>query len=776
MKLNSITILLLAISLYSQVYSQNLSISGRVESDGVGVVGALVYSSDYRATTTTNNEGFFQIQFQDQLPNQLIASYVGLVPDTIRISSDVSFYTFRLKSTSLPEIVVTDKALREPSLQRETFSMEQLEAMPSQFLGEVDVIKSLTMLPGVSMTTEGISAISVRGGDPDQNLILYEDIPYYSIGHALGLVSTINPTMVKTSTLHKGYLPSQYGGRLSSVIDIVADEGNNQHLEVGLTLGLLNNDLHIEGPLFTEKVTISTSFRLTNLFLALYFPRKRFEEGEGTEFTDFGMWDSTTKLSYRINEKTRITATALISKDILSVFQQDWMRENFLKETTNRWGNQLYSIKLFKDYTSNWYGKVNLYSSEVHNHTNFIDNQYMPDSSRLDYNDRSTLHEIGAKWDNQILLGNGIDLLWGLGYSRFESQSYDIDNYSQYEDTTIYTSVDPIKLSLHDVVGYLDASYLFSNRSRLRAGIRLDHYSVDDYSEFIPQPRFSYTYPMHWAEFGLHYSYNAQPYHQSQSVFNQLPIYNWFLATADLPISRSHLLTLTTTKSLSEAIDLEVSLFYNRYEKLVDAPLTTTVYFDTEQRQFSSLVSDGKGHSYGLELLVQKNEGRLTGWIGGTLLRSRRIFTDINEGKQYPASFERPFDLKVFADYTINNKNSFSTNLVYTGGEPITLPNSYFVLRTLDDSDSPLLVRVYDEKNSGRQKNYFRVDVQYSRKFGGKKQHSFSLGAYNASYYPNFTASEVKGIYENTDVIYSERIGYSYFRFMPYFRFSFLLN
>jgi len=730
----------------SAIWAQtlNYTVSGYVRdaSTGEDLIGANVGVAELGRGAVTNVYGFFSLSLPPG-SHRITVSYLGyeevLVPVNLRQDTSLSL---RLKpqSTTLSEVEVRAER-RDANVTSTEMSMAKLDAKTlkkvPQLLGENDLVRTLTLLPGITTVGEGASGFNVRGGNVDQNLILLDEAPIYNSSHLFGFFSIFNADAVKDVKLYKGGIPARYGGRLSSVLDVRQIDGNDQRLSANGGIGLISSRLLVEGPIQKNRSSFMVAGRRSYADIFV-----RLSSNEEINQNIIYFYDFNTKLNYKLNAKNRLYLSGYFGRDVLAIEDQfgfDWGNAT----GTLRW-NHLFSDKLFANFSA-------VYS----------DYRYSlgtPEDSEFNFKLRSRIRDGHLK-------GN------------FEWYA-DARNTVEYGLEGIYYIFDPgeftglVNVELQQEYAlepalYLSHEYKISDRLKVLYGLR--------YSSFYnigPQTIRSYADPTHPQEnevldsttfsrgeliagydgwqgleprISLNYLLN-----ESQSIklsYNRMRQYIHLISntTSPTPVdiyrpAGAYIDPATVDQvaggffwNLAEnAYEFSVEGYYKSLRDLVDYRAGADIIFN---ENIETELLPGEGISYGLELLLRKNTGRWSGWIAYTLSRSRqRVFSPdprqaVSDGDWYPANFDKPHDLSIVVNYDLSKKWSLGATFVYQTGRPISLPTGRF---TLENMTFP----IYDERNNGRIADYHRLDLSATyrkqRQEDKKLKTSLNFGLYNA--------------------------------------------
>jgi hypothetical protein len=737
-----VTLAGILLSLFS-VAQRKITLSGYVQdaSNGESLIGVNIYESNKRAGTTSNEYGYYALSLQ---PGRyvIIFQYIGYQTEKKEITlTQNTKLDIRLKpeTQQLAEVVVsTERADRNvTSVEMSTAKLDVKEiARVPQLLGEVDIIRTLTLMPGITTVGEGANGFNVRGGNIDQNLVLLDESPLYNSTHLFGFFSIINADATKDVKVYKGGIPAEYGGRLSSVVDIRQREGNDQRFSAIGGIGTLSSRLTLEGPIQREKASYLISARRSYADLFL-----RLSPDSNINNNILYFYDLNTKINYRINDRHRIYLSGYFGRDVLGI--RNLVNFNWGNITgTARW-NWVISDRLFSNTTlvaSNYdysFGtpeeeEFNFrLQSQIRNYnfgqkfTFFRSNKLTEDFGfnviYYDFLPANVTGTIPLRLQNEYALEpaayysaewkatNRFTLQYGLRYSMF----YNIGPYN----LTLYSNTSfPREDEIIDIVPY-------------RSGEVIREFVGPDGLE----PRIGMNYLLN-DESSVKLSYNRmrQYIHLISNTTSALPIDLWRPSGQYIEPSTADQIAIGYFRNFkNNTWETSIEFFFKDMRNLVDYRDGADLFFN--ERIETQLVA-GLGRAYGVEILIRKNTGKLTGWIAYTLSRSERLVrgnlpgATINQGNWYKANFDRPHDLAIVASYQWNNQWETGATFIYQTGRPFTIPYGRFETEGLIAPYNPL-------RNNGRIPDFHRLDLSatyYPKSYFHKKWKSYwNFGAFN---------------------------------------------
>ena len=750
--------LLAFIGIASGVWAQTdpvHTLSGYVEdaASGEKLIGAVLYESTRQKGATTNRYGFFSLTLPEG-PLQVVVFHIGYQSDTLatQLDQDVQL-NIALQPTPLEMGTVQVEAERLDPIQEQSqmsvvqVPIRQIKNAPV-LMGEVDVLKTLQLLPGVQSGAEGMSGLYVRGGSPDQNLLLLDGAPVYNASHLFGFFSVFNANAIKNVQLTKAGFPARYGGRLSSVLEVDMKDGNMKTFEGEGSVGLIASQLTLQGPLRKDRTSFIVSARRTYIDL-LMRPFLPSDEKGGYHF-----YDLNAKLNHIFSPESRVFLSLYSGDDrFWSDFKEEYRGGSYREEdniaadfgwgnvtSTLRW-NYLFDNQLFGNLTA-IYSRYQL-STHVDDRTTITsDGERETESLRLRY--LSGIRDWGLKADLDYLPnpahyirfgGSGTLHTYSPGAAHIKSDPPD----GAPEDTTLAAQItDALEYSL-----YGEDDVQLSDRLKANVGLHTSGFLVNDefYTSLQPRVSMRYLLPSDWAV-KASYALMRQYIHLLSNSTVGLPTDLWLPATERVRPQQSRQFGVGLARQLKDQYEFSLEGYYKTMTNLIEyrEGASFLVGFG-ESEDWQDKVEIGRGWSYGAELFVQKKRGRTTGWIGYTLSWTKRRFAGLNEGRAYPYRYDRRHDTALVLTRQLTRSTSFSLTWVYGTGNAATLP----VARYYDDSSGegriirvprasylPYEIVVYGDRNGYRMSAFHHLDFSFN--FGQTESagHGFSFGVYNA--------------------------------------------
>lgn len=733
-------------------YSQ-ITVSGFVEDENTKerLPGVNIYDMCTQQGTVTNSYGFYSITLKEST-TRLIFSMVGYkqqVSQIYSVEKEINLNIELEKGIELGEVVVTNKQKTTNNTEMSVLRIpvKQLLQMPT-LMGETDVMRAFQLMPGVQGGKEGTSGIYVRGGSPDQNLILLDDIPLYYVNHIGGYVSVFNPEVIKDIKLLKGGFPARYGGRLSSIMDIRLKDGNMSDVSGNVSVGIISTKFSVEGPIKKDKTSFILSVRrsLFDVFTRGY-QRLILNENASAGYT---LYDMNAKINHNFNTKNRLYISAYSGRDRILIKQKDFDSNdrypyNFKSKNDLNWGNYSMSLRWNHIYSSKLFGNFTI------GNTNFFYNSF----SDIENIEKKTGHTVGTlsnhfssaindfiaktdfdfyKSNHQIKFGGGITK------HRFTPTMNNISQIgvsSNNIDTTFGAPINkPTELFL-----YWEDELTLTENFRLNMGLHFNILTENKHTFYSLQPRIAGNY-----EIADNYSIKAsfssmmQPFHLLSNNDAGMPTDLWVPATKEVPPQKSSQFAFGIAGETRHYIEWSIEAFYKTMSNLIEFADGASFFSGAAQWK-EKIVKNGYGKVYGSEFLLQKKEGTTTGWISYTLSKNMRQFDGLNTGNPFPYKYDRRHDFSIVMSHKFNEKFQLSASWVFASGNAVTLPSQKYNLYVMgwenrDAGDIGYLydeVHIYDKRNNYRMPSYHRLDI--SLDISEKKRKGlriWTLGLYNA--------------------------------------------
>jgi hypothetical protein len=721
-----------AIFLSTEIIAQEkFTLRGYVKDSlsGETLIGASILVSNENRGVTTNQYGYFSITLP-QGNYKLIFSYVGYAPRIINIdfSSNTSKDILLLPvSSTINDVTVTAQKkisnVKSAQMGQVDISINTVKSLPS-FLGETDILKTLQLLPGVRNAGEGNSGFYVRGGGPDQNLILLDEAVVYNTGHLFGFFSVFNSDAIKNLTLIKGGMPAQYGGRLSSVIDIAMKEGNINKTEVDAGIGLIASRFSIQGPIVKNKASYIISARRTyvDLLVKPFIKKSSSFYGSGYYF-----YDLNAKMNYQVSNNDHLYLSGYFGRD---KFDFNNSRRSF--STSIPWGNSTATFRWNHSYSKKLFSNLSL----IYNDYKF---DFFGKQDNLNLNLSSGIKDWNAKFDVDYFASTSHKVKFG---GQYIFHTFYPSVVSGNQDSVVFHPANIQKKYANEYGIYIQDDWDVSKKIKINYGIRYSMFQqVGPYtkydedangnkldSSFYSKGKVIKTYGGFEPRFTIRYAINNNSSIKASATRNLQYIHLVSNAGTTLPTD----IWVPSTYRVKPQDGLLYAAGYFRNFKNNMFETSLELYYKTMQHQieykegYTPSLSDpeesfvfGKGWSYGSELFINKVKGKLTGWIGYTLSWTCRKFPDLNNGEKYPGKYDRRHDLSVVGIYELSPKCKLSSTFIFGTGNAISLPERFYFV-------DGILTQEYSRINAYRMKPYHRLDIAATYTPHHKKPRKFS--------------------------------------------------
>ncbi len=727
------------------VNAQKYTISGHVKDSATGesLIGASVYLKELMKGGTTNTYGFYSIT-ADAGNYTLVSSFIGYKEfrKSITLNRNIVM-DIELASNMITtkEVVITgdrpDENLQNTEMGTFDIPVEKIKSIPVLF-GEVDVLKTITLTPGVQSGGEGNSAFYVRGGGPDQNLVLLDEAVVYNASHLFGFFSVFNADALQHIELTKSGMPANYGGRLASVLDISMKDGNMKKYQVDGGLGLISSRLTVQGPLKKDTSSFIISGRRTYADLVM---RPFIRKTSDFKHTGYYFYDLNAKINYKISDKDRIFASAYFGRDLFNMDIEDddlKMKMYWGNATiTARW-NHLFSQKLFSnasfifsDYRFEFGTTMDMYDisllSGVNDYNGRLDFTYLPASSHV--------LKFGADYIFHVFTPNNAS-----------ARSGEVD----------LIVGDAVKLYSHEASVYVNDEFSIGKKLKFNVGLRgsffahvgpFDRYIKDSITSQVIdtikygngelvkpywhlEPRASMRYTLNSkSSLKASFTQNYQYIHLASPTTVSMPTDIWFPSTEIVKPQFGTQYSLGYYRNFDDnMIEGSVEVYYKQMKNQIEYAEGALIEDNINNNTDNNFVF-GTGTAYGIEFFVNKKFGTTTGWIGYTLARSTRQFDDINNGEMFPAKYDRRHDISVVVTHQLTEKLTISGVWVYATGNCATMPVSRYII-------GGNVVSEYGPRNGFRMPAYHRADLSLtwypkSKKKTRKIEESWNFSIYN---------------------------------------------
>jgi hypothetical protein len=719
-----ILLVLTALTSFSQ---EKFTLSGTINDfkNNETLIGVNIYIPSLKIGTTTNEYGFYSLTIPSG-KHEIEISYVGYqtIQKTIDLNQNTKTnFSLQEGGEELQEVVITDNKgkinIKSPEMSTNKLSISTIKKMPV-VMGEVDVLKSILLLPGVTNAGEGASGFNVRGGGADQNLILLDEATIFNSSHVFGFFSVFNPDAIKDLKLYKGGIPARYGGRASSVLDIYQKDGSSKGFHMNGGIGLISSRLLAEGPLVKDKGSFLIGGRASyaHLFLKL---------SEDQKDNSAYFYDLNTKLSYKLNDNNSLYLSGYFGRDVFSINKS--FSNTYGNTTLNLRWNHLFSSKVFSNlsliYSDYYYGlDLDLvgfkWDSGIKNYNIKYDfKHYISDKFKLNYGingiyygfnpgtikptgntsginpdqlDKKYAFEPAVYIDAESQFSKRITVSYGLRYSLFYRLGESTINYYDNDSPVVFDSNTQIYKKGTPI------STKFYGKNKV----------IQSYDNL--EPRFAISYQLNDDE-ALKASYNrmAQYLQLISNTSSPTPLDVWMPSDNYIKPQIADQVALGYFRNINNgAYSLEVEAYYKKVQNRLD-------YIDgadlIANDAIEQVILNGRMRSYGLELMLKKNEGKFNGWVSYTLSKSEQQTpgrtpeeTGINDGRWYNSVYDKTHNLAITSAYNLNEKWSFGANFTLQSGQPVTYPNAQYEYLGIT-------VPSYGLRNENRLPAYHHLDI-----------------------------------------------------------------
>ncbi len=746
--------LLFVHTVFAQTPAAKFTVSGYVSdaASGERLIGATIVDRRSGQGTVSNTYGFYSLT----LPTDSVAlyvAYIGYEAQTIPflLHENRSLNVNMDASAVLKEVeIVADKYERieeRAQMGRIDVPIAQIKQIPA-LLGEKDVLKALQLLPGVSGGGEGQSGLYVRGGGPDQNLILLDGVPVYNASHLFGFFSVFNADAIRDVSLTKGGFPARFGGRLSSVVEINMKEGNENEFHGEGTVGIVASKLTLEGPITKGKSSFIVSGRRTYIdLLARPLIKSGFKSDGSEGVAGYYFYDLNAKVNHRFSDKDRLFFSFYTGKDKFYLDLKDrynyaQSRNEYDTNTGLGWGNLTAALRWNHVLTPKLFANATLtysrykFNTDAASSDRSIENGVTISESAYSLGYFSGIDDVAAKVDFDFLPNPQHYIKFGGSaiVHTFYPGRFDTYIKESVEDPGTSASIGQPNVTAGELALYAEDDWKATDRLRLNYGIHISSFLVKDNPYLSVQPRLNVRYLLNkgWALKGA-FSTMRQYIHLLTNETIGLPTDLWLPTTAAVKPQDSWQAALGLAKTIGKDYEFSAEAYYKEMKNVIAFREGASLFqFDDWQ----SRVEQGDGTAYGLELFVQKKKGRFNGWVGYTLSWAWREFDNINLGRRYPYKFDRRHDFEIVGSYKFNDRVSLSATWVYSTGNAVTLGTSRYQAPgpyTNDGYYYSYETTHTAERNNFRYQSYHRLDVGVDfTKQKKRHQRTWSFGAYNA--------------------------------------------
>ena len=757
-----------------------ITLSGMVEDaqSGEPLIYANLYLLEQNIGTETNEAGNYSLTVRSGV-QRLYVSYLGYKKTILelKLKKDSTLNISLEPESLLNEILILDEDIVqiEKSLSSSSeLPIDQIRSIAT-LGGEPDVIRLAQMMPGVSTGADGFGGINVRGGSADQNLILYDGVPVYNTGHALGIFSVFNSSTIKSAQLMKGAIPARFGGRLSSVMDIRTKDGNYKKTGGEFSLGALAFKGTLEGPIVKDKSSFLISYRRTILdpwIKGLTEYINEFVDKEG--FAEYHFYDVNAKINFRLNDKNKLAFSFYRGRDLFdnnvkTFTNVQGLPTEELNQDNWSWGNQLFVAKWNSRISDKLFTNLTAYQTKF-DFASF-DHQRFEEQDTFFQADlfKSKISDLGIKLDfdylpnpsNYIKFGvSAIQHQFNPGLINRNEGSDNVDNSLLIKKEDLDDILEEADISNLELIAFLEDELKIGNYLTVNLGVHASSVRTNSKSYTSIQPRFAFIAKADdvWFKGGI--SRMNQYLHLLSNSGLGLPTDVWIPSTDRIAPEQSWIYTLGAGIDFGKGLIGGVEGFYKVFENVVSynegvlSPINSTNDWDQN-------IPIGTGNSYGIEVSLDKKLGKTLWFANYTVSLSNRKFRALNAGTQFPFRYDRRHQIKLTFIRKLTENAEFSLNWTYGTGNPLTVP--YELIRFTDENGVARLIPIYREKNNELLPDYHRFDIGFNfyndYSFGRQK---FTIGLFNAYNRKNPFYLELR---RNVDK--PERFEYSQYSLLP---------
>jgi len=749
-------------------FAQKVTLYGRVtdEDNDESLINANIFLVDEGKGTQTNQYGYFSITFSSG-KHELKCSYSGYKPFILKKTFlKDSIFTIALESIQLNEVIVKNESIKDDKPVGFTnVPIQQLKKIP-MVLGEADLLKALTMTPGISAGQEGSAGLNVRGSNPDQNLVLLDEATVYNTSHAFGYLSVFNPDAIKNIDVYKGAFPSRFGGRLASVLDITMKEGNNQASRAELSLGILSSRFLKEGPI-GDKTSYLVSGRLMNtLLLQLPTHIKTLTGGSADGVPSLWFYDINAKINHKFDDNSQLFFSIYSNYDYYkNVAQATGISNN----VGLNWGSITSSLRYNKIFNNKLFGKASLVYSNF-KYQLASESTYTKNSEKItnSYDLTNTIRDIGIKTSLEYTHSPSFTQRIGLEHTfhLIAPGQLEITKDNEKQDVSINQNV---KIFSQESAFFLENEIVPLSFLKFNIGGRVSSLSVNNTSYTNFEPRLAAKVALN-SKHGLKFGYTQMQQYLHQLTSNGIGIPNdiWVTSTEKVPPSRTIQIDAGYYLSFGKhnQWELSVETYRKKFTQLIDYQQGSDVVTEFNANWQDIIVKNVQGLAYGAEFMIQKKYGKLNGWLSYTNADSQRQSPEINKGEWYYARYDRRHNVAVVLNYQLTPKWAFTSSFVYQSGYPVTLPEGAYI------GTDGYVKLYYSGRNNARISDFHRLDIGATYSFKTKKRQrdaAWNLGVYNVYNRKNPNYLEIDGLIRGTQLSIKQQ---SLLPILPYFSYQ----
>lgn len=700
------------------------------------LTGANIFNRADMKGTAGNTYGFYSLTLNSG-PVELVCSHVGYSPFILKfnLNCDTVINITLSASIQLKEVEVvgsrSERIQERTQMSSVNLSMNRIKSLPA-LMGETDIMKVLQLMPGIQSGGEGTSGLYVRGGGPDQNLILLDGVPVYNVSHLFGFFSLFNTDAINSMEIIKGGYPARYGGRVSSVLDIRMKEGNNQKYHGDLSVGIVSSKLTLEGPIWKDRTSFIVSARRTylDLLLAPYIAIQNKQFRDSKYGFGYYFYDLTAKINHRFSDTDQLFMSFYTGDD--KMFSEDiFYGENYESESESnmKWGNMMGVLRWNHIFTNKLFSNTTITYSRYRYLTGMDNWEKNVETSEEDH--------IGSTYNSGINDWSG---KFSLDYipspDHFIRAGFQVIYHTftpgvlAYKENVKTTSYGDQKYYGFEYSAYVEDEFRITERLKTNLGMHWSAFNIEDRLYNVWQPRISTRYLItEQLSAKVSYSRMAQYVHLLSNSNVGLPMDLWVPSTNLLKPQVSDQVAVGIAQNFKDGYEMNVEGYYKTMKNVLEYKEGAS-FLDVNSSWENKIVQ-GEGSSYGIEFFIQKKTGTLTGWVGYTLSWANRVFDEINNGKRFPYKYDRRHDISLVLTKRFGDKIELSGTWVFGSGNCITLPIGIYNLSNPATGYYSYMPNypAYDEKYHTSYQKYF-TGYRYSERnaFRMPPDHRLDLG------------------------------------------------
>ncbi len=766
-KLTTLWVMLLLCVAGHPIFGQRYTVSGYItdKASGETLISATVFDSNSKKGATTNNFGYYSLTVPAGNVS-LEHSYIGYrtLSQDFHLQGDTVLNIRLDQDNMLDEVTVignrSESWVKGTQMSAVEVPIEQIKNIPT-LLGENDLIKALQLLPGVQSGTEGSAGLYVRGGGPDENLLLLDGVPLYNVNHLLGFFSVFNSDAIKNVTLYKGAFPARFGGRLSSVVDVLMKDGDNKMIRGTSSIGLIASKVQVEGPILNEKTTFNVSLRRTYLDIVAqpFINLTKGNKKGGISGAGYYFYDMNAKFTHKLSDKDNLYLSTYLGDDAIYLKSKDGYASGGNYESSEHskinwgWGNAIAALrwnrilnnKLFMNTTASFTRYRSALSNNYERNSSYYTQKeeiHTSEESRLTYN--SGIQDWTVKNDFDFTPNSYHDIKFGTSYT-YHTFTPDVTSVKFVDSEQTEQNIDTVsgspKVYAHETSAYLEDNISFGKILKINLGVHFSSFHVQNSNYFSLQPRAGLRVLINDnLSLKAGYASMSQYIHMLSNNNISMPTDLWVPATSKIKPMKSHQYALGAFYTLKDIANFSVEGYYKTMDNLLE--YKDGASFMGASTNWEDKVSMGRGVAYGIELLAQRSFGKTTGWVGYTWSKSDRIFDQpgniINKGEWFPAKYDRRHDFNITVTHKLSDKIDFSASWVFSTGNAAT-----FALHEYTAVNSPSYLNYHyfsgsysyiEARNNFRYSNYHRLDlgVNFHKKTQRGNLRTWNVSIYNA--------------------------------------------